>query len=114
MSQDSIANAFGVLDILSLPVVTRESQSYDQNYGKAEIEALGNHFGNPLWVLKSHPDSTSLNGFQVQPKLINALLDKYELMGEFRAAWGGIFLRYKEVVKRVDVLTQRYGENGDG
>ena len=113
MSQDSIANAFGVLDILSLPVGTQESQAYDHDYGKAEIEELGKHFGNLLWVLKSRPDSTSENGFRVQPELINALLDKDELMGEFRGAWGGIYLRYKEVVKRVDVLTRRYGERGD-
>ena len=68
--------------------MSQDSIAYYHDYGQAQIEALGNHFGNPLWVLKSHPESTNHNGYIVKPVLINPLLEKDALMGEFTAAWG--------------------------
>ena len=52
LSQDSLANAFGCLDILCLLTMMEANKCFEHNYGKDEIKVLGNHFGNKFWVLK--------------------------------------------------------------
>ena len=69
MNQDSIANAFGFLNILSLPAVYAETKCFQHTYGKEDIVVLVEHFGNKHWVIRSFKDEGSENGHIVKPVL---------------------------------------------
>ena len=111
MSQDSLANAFGALDILPLPTVTAENECYDHDYGKEEMELLGDHFGSKFWVLQSFKDSSNTsNHFMVKPILHDPVLDKDVLFEEFSTARGDNYRQYRGAVLKGDMLTRKYDE----
>ena len=68
MNQDSIANASGVLNILSLPAVYEETECFEHSYGRKDIDVLAKHFGNEHWVLRSFKDDSSENRFIINTR----------------------------------------------
>ena len=112
MNQDSLANAFGVRNILSLPVVYDSTECFELEYGRKEIDVLGNYFGSKHLVLRSVKDDGSENGFMVKPVLENAVLDKDLHYLEFSSARGEIFRMYRGAVASCDLLTWRYKHEG--
>ena len=110
MSQDSLANAFGVFNILSIPAMTAETEGYDSEYGKEEIEILGDHFGSKFWALKSFKDESSHNGFMVKPCEVDPIVDKSKLFGEWCAAKIDIYNSYRKAVLSSDHMSRKYEE----